>query len=98
MFKKGLGVTQDDFLAFQLFLEAVNSPDTGVTVAQNNSYERTAFFWLGSMIEKGEGTKRDLRAALRWYKREADLGESSCVAALARLRPARKRRVKKSIH
>ena len=98
MFKKGLGVTRDDFLAFQLFLEAVNSPDTGVAVAQNNSYERTAFFWLGSMTEKGESTKRDLRAALRWYKRGADLGESSCVAALARLRPARKRPVKKSIH
>lgn len=98
MFKKGLGVTQDDFLAFQLYLESVNSPDTGMTVVHNNSYLSTAYFWLGHMTEKGEGTRRDLRAAKSWYKRGATLGESGCVAALARLRPTRKRRSKKSVH
>lgn len=98
MFKKGLGVTQDNSLAFQLFLEFVNSPDTGVTVVQNNSYHRTAYFWLGHMTEKGEGTKRDLRAAKRWFARGAALEDSSCVAALARLKPTRKRSLKKSVH
>ncbi len=98
MFKKGLAVTQDDFLAFQLYLECVNSPDTGMTVLQNNSYRSTAYFWLGLITEKGEGTKRDLRAATRWYTRGAALGESGCVVALARLRPARKRSLKKSVH
>jgi TPR repeat protein len=98
MFKKGLGVAQDDWLAFQLFLESVNSPDTGVTVVQNNSYHRTAYFWLGHMTEKGEGTKRNLRAAIRWFTRGAALEDSGCVAALARLKPARKRPSKKFVH
>jgi TPR repeat protein len=98
MFKKGLGVTQDNSLAFQLFLESVNSPDTGVTVVQNNSYHRTAYFWLGHMTENGEGTERDLKAAIRWYTRGAALEDSSCTAALARLKPARKRRLKKTVH
>lgn len=98
MFKKGLGVTQDDSLAFQLFLESVNSPDTGVTVAQNNSYHRTAYYWLGHMTEKGEGTKSNLLAAKRWFARGAALEDSSCIAALARLSPTRKRRIKKSVH
>jgi TPR repeat protein len=98
MFKKGLGVTQDDFLAFQLYLKAVNLPDSGMTIEQNNSYQSTAYFWLGHMTEKGEGTKRNLQAAMRWYKRGAALGAPSCIAAIARLRPARKRGVKKSVH
>lgn len=98
MFTKGLGVTQDDFLAFQLYLESVNSPDTGMTVLHNTSYRSTAYFWLGRMTEKGDGTKQDLRAAKRWYMRGAALGESGCIAALARLRPTGKRRLKKSVH
>ena len=97
MFKRGLGAPQDNFLAFQLYLESVNSPDTGMTVVQNNSYQSVAYFWLGHMTEKGEGTKRDLRAAIRWYTRGAILGQSGCVTALARLRPTRKRRLRKSV-
>ena len=98
VFKQGLGVTQDDCLAFQLHLESVNSPDTGMTVVQSSSYRSTAYFSLGLMTEKGEGTKRDLRAAIRWYRRGAALGEPGCVAALNRLKSARKSRAKKSVH
>ena len=98
MFKKGLGTAQDDSLAFQLYLESVNSPDTGTTVAQNSSYRSIAYFWLGRMTERGEGTKRDLRAAKRWYTRGAALGESGCVDALVRLKSGRKSRSKKFIH
>ena len=98
MFKKGLGVAQDDCLAFELFLESVNSPDTGVTVERNNSYHRSAYYWLGHMTEKGKGTESNLRAAKRWFARGAALEDSSCIAALARLKPARKGRSKKTVH
>jgi TPR repeat protein len=98
MFKQGLGTTQDDSLAFQLYLESVNSPDTGMTVTQNSSYRSVAYFWLGRMTERGEGTKRDLRAAKSWYTRGAALGASACKDALARLKPGRKFPPKKFVH
>jgi TPR repeat protein len=98
MYRKGLAVMRDDSLAFELYLESVNSPDTGVTVVHSNSYLSSAYFWLGHMTEKGEGTKRDLKAAIRWYTRGAALTDSSCIAALARLKSTQKRRVKKSVH
>jgi TPR repeat protein len=85
MFKKGLGVQQDDFVAFQLYLESLNRPDTP-EIADNPSYRGTACYWLGHMTENGEGTKRDLRAAKRWYTQGAACGQSNCVEALARLR------------
>ena len=84
MFKKGLGVQQDDSTAFQLYLESVNRPDTP-EIADNPSYRGTACYWLGHMAENGEGTKRDLRAAKRWYAQGAPCGQSNCVEALNRL-------------
>jgi TPR repeat protein len=86
MFKKGLGVGQDNSLAFQLYLESVNRPDTP-EIAESLSYRGTAYYWLGYMTENGEGTKRDLRAAKRWYKRGAACDQSNCSDALARLGP-----------
>jgi len=38
------------------------------------------------MAENGEGTKRDLQAAKRWYTLGPACEQSSCVDALARLR------------
>jgi TPR repeat protein len=93
MFKRGLGVDQDNSLAFQLYLESVNRPDTP-EIAESPSYHGSAYYWLGYMAENGEGTKRDLRAAKRWYTRGAVCEQSNCIDALARLRPdtTRKRR------
>src|ERR1700723_130884 len=85
MFKRGLGVEQDDSLAFQLYLESVNRPDTP-EIAESPSYFGSAYYWLGYMTEKGEGTRRDLRAAKRWYSRGAGSGQTNCIEALARLR------------
>ncbi len=97
MFKKGLGVEQNDSLAFELYLESVNRPDTPEAKV-GHSYHSTAYYWLGHMTENGEGTKRDRRAAIRWYKRGADCGLSSCVNALARLSFTPKRRRSKAVH
>ena len=84
LFKKGLGTQRDDSVAYQLYLESVSGPDTP-EVPDNLSYRGTAYYWLGYMAENGEGTKRDLRAAKRWYKRGADCGQSNCVEAISRL-------------
>ena len=99
MFKNGLGVDQDKPIAFQLYLESVNGPDTP-EVAEGISYRGTAYYWLGFMTENGEGTKRDLRAAKRWYSRGSECGQSNCTDALARLRPATapKRRRNKTLN
>jgi uncharacterized protein len=97
MFKKGLGVDQDNSLAFELYLDSVNGPDTP-EIAENLSYHATAYYWLGYMTEKGEGTKRDLRAAKRWYSRGADCGAPGCIEALARLRSIPKSRRSKGVN
>jgi TPR repeat protein len=85
MFRKGLGVERDDSLAYALYLESVSSPDTP-DVAEEISYRGTAYFRLGQMAESGEGIKRDLRAARRWYSRGVACGQSHCIEAMARLR------------
>ena len=84
MFRKGLGVEQDNSAAFQLYLESVNRPDTP-EIADNPSYRGTACYWLGYMTERGEGVKRDLRAAKRWYAQGAACGQTNCIEALKRL-------------
>jgi TPR repeat protein len=93
MFRKGLGVNQDNSLAFHLYLESVNRADTP-EIAGSPSYRGSAYYWLGYMAEHGEGTKRDLRAAKRWYTLGAAYEQSNCIDALARLRTgtAQKRR------
>jgi TPR repeat protein len=99
MFRKGLGVAQDNSLAFQLYLESVNLPDTSCEIAQNLSYRGTANYWLGYMTENGLGTKRDLRAAKRWYVQGAACGQSNCIEAIARLSNAiPKRRTRKAVN
>jgi uncharacterized protein len=85
LFKKGLGVERDDSIAYQLYLESIERPDTP-EIADNPSYRASAFFWLGYMTEHGEGTEMDLRQARKWYKQGAACGQQSCVTALARLR------------
>jgi len=95
MFKKGLGVEQNDSLAFALFLESVNRPDVA-EAPKNLSYSRTAYYWLGRMTENGEGTRRDPRAAKRWYSRGAACGASGCVEALGRLNSKTVRKGRKS--
>lgn len=85
MFKKGLGVERDDSVAYQLFMESISGPDTP-EVTDNLSYRGTAYYWLGYMTENGEGVKRDLRAAKRWYSRGAACDQSKCIEALTRLR------------
>jgi TPR repeat protein len=99
MFKRGIGVGQDNSLAFQLYLESVNHPDTP-EIAESPSYRGSAYYWLGYMTENGEGTKRDLQAAKRWYSRGVSSGESNCIEALARLRSnaAPKRRRSKALN
>lgn len=86
MFKKGLGVERDDSLAYALYLESVSGPDTP-DIREEISYRGTAFYWLGYMAEHGEGVRRDLRTAKRWYRRGAACGQSNCIEAVARLRP-----------
>lgn len=85
MFKKGLGVARDDSRAYELFVESLSGPDTP-EVADNPSYRGTAYYWLGYMTENGEGVKRDLRAAKKWYSRGAACDQSKCIEALSRLR------------
>ena len=84
MFKKGLGVDQNNSLAFELYLESVNRADTPEIVG-SPSYHGSAYYWLGYMAEHGEGTKRDLRAAKRWYALGATGQQSNCIDALADL-------------
>jgi len=84
MFKKGLGVERDESLAYELYLESVSGAETPES-AENLSYRGTAYYCLGYMTENGEGVKRDLRAAKRWYSKGAACGQSNCVAALTRL-------------
>jgi len=85
MFKKGLGTQRDDALAYELYLESVRGPDTP-DVAENLSYRGTAYYWLGYMAENGEGVKRDLRSAKRWYGRGVACDQSNCIEAMSRLR------------
>jgi TPR repeat protein len=85
MFKKGLGVEQDDSLAYELYLKSLGGPDTPDT-PENISYRGTAYYWLGSIAEKGEGVERDLRTAKRWYSRGAACGQTNCIEAMSRLR------------
>jgi TPR repeat protein len=84
MFKKGLGTQRDDSVAYELYLESVSGPDTP-EARENLSYRGTAYYWLGYMAEHGEGTKRDIRAAKRWYKRGVECEQSGCVEAISRL-------------
>jgi TPR repeat protein len=99
MFKKGLGVDHDNSLAFRLYLESVNRADTP-EIAGSPSYLGSAYYWLGYMAEHGEGTKRDLRAAKRWYALGAACKQANCIDALARLRTGtpRKRRGNKALN
>lgn len=85
LFKKGIGVPKGDSLAYELFLESVNSPENN-EVVHNSTYSGTAYYWLGYMAEKGEGVKRSLRAARIWY-RGAACGQSDCLEASVRLQP-----------
>ena len=85
MFKKGLGTERDDAIAYELYLESVNGPDTP-DAPENLSYRGTAYYWLGYMEEHGEGVERSLRNAKRWYSRGAACNQSNCVQALKRLR------------
>ena len=85
MFRKGLGVKRDDQLAYSLFLESVGGPDTP-EIATNLSYRQSAYYWLGYMAEHGEGTRRDLKVANRWYKLGAALDQPGCAEAIIRLR------------
>jgi hypothetical protein len=41
LFKKGIGVPKDDSLAYELFLESVNSPENN-EVVHNSTYSGTA--------------------------------------------------------
>jgi len=84
MFKKGLGTTQNDKMAYELFLESVSRPDTP-EIADNPSYRGTAYYWLGYMTERGEGVKRDSRAAKRWYQKGAACNQPHCLEAIKRL-------------
>ena len=85
MFRRGSGVRRDSSLAYSLYQQAVktaNTPD----IAENPSYSRTAYYWLGNMSEKGNGVERTLEIAKEWYRLGAASDNASCTEALDRLR------------
>jgi uncharacterized protein len=86
LYKKGLGVERNDTRAFRLFSESVSEADSP-SMKKNLSYQMSAYFWLGLMSEKGEGTQQDMESALDWYRKGAALSEPSCIKALERLVP-----------
>jgi TPR repeat protein len=95
LYKKGLGVERNDTKAHELFLESVRGYDSPCTT-EELSYRKSAYYWLGFMSEKGEGTPLDPDAALDWYRKGAALSEPSCVSALARIVPGKRSRCKPS--
>jgi hypothetical protein len=86
LYKKGLGVERDDVTAHELFLEGVCGYDSPNN-PEGPSYHSSAYYWLGLMSERGEGTASDIDTALDWYRKGAVLSEPACVKALARLVP-----------
>jgi TPR repeat protein len=63
----------------------VTAPDTP-DIAENPSYYRAAYFWLGNMAENGDGVDRNFEIAMEWYRLGAAWGNASCTKALDRLR------------
>jgi TPR repeat protein len=88
MFRKGLGVRHDPSLAYSLYQQAVRNPDTP-DIAENPSYYRAAYYWLGNMAEEGNGIERDLEIAEQWYRLGAGWDSALCDKALDRLRRGR---------
>jgi TPR repeat protein len=86
LYRKGLGVERDDTIAHELFLECVSGVDDP-DHPEEPSYRTSAYYWLGLMSEKGEGTELNLEVALDWYHKGAALSEPFCVKAIARLVP-----------
>jgi uncharacterized protein len=85
MFRRGLGVRRDLSLAYSLYLQSVERPDT-CDAAEQPSYRRTAYFYMGSMAKNGQGISPSLEIAKKWYRLGAALGDSDCVNELTRLR------------
>jgi TPR repeat protein len=73
MLQQGAGVAQDSKKAIALLVRAAAR------------LECSAFFLLGSALEKGEGLGKDVRAAAGLYEIAANLGHVGAAAELARL-------------
>ena len=76
MYYSGLGVEQDDSLAFQYFQLAVKAPLAYQPHNLNlaSGYLAEAYNNLGIMYQNGYGTKQNLQTALSMYRKAVEFG------------------------
>ncbi len=76
MYYSGLGVEQDDSLAFQYFQLAVRAPLAYQPHNLNlaSAYLAEAYNNLGIMYQNGYGTKQNTQTALTMYRKAVEFG------------------------
>ena len=79
MYYSGLGVKQDDSLAFQYFQLAVKAPLAYQPHNLNlaSGYLAEAYNNLGIMYQNGYGTKQNLKTALNMYHKAVEFGSDN---------------------
>lgn len=79
------GIVKDPNKAVYWYLIAMKNASNYENKSMYNHELKAGQYYLGSSYEKGEGTEKNLKMALSWYKRSARKGYEPAIASLQRL-------------